>query len=229
MSQSFCDGDLFGTMGRFVWNEGDIEVDDAPEDATDALGDDEEVDPALVAMFAKFDPIGLIQETKALPKKQKCKYCSAQATKRIIHSEGMAYIPVCDSHMSKGKDDAARCTPDGSVDPSNIDGVREIKALDTDPDPSPKKGAAQLHLYWTKGEGAAKIKWGTGGDFKRCVHQLRKYVGVGAEGLCNVYHQSAVGAPPGKGHKADDDWKTDTMSRAQRVADEMKGLSHDGL
>lgn len=86
-----------------------------------------------------------------------------------------------------------------------MDGVPEIKAaglgyVDTDPDPSPKKGARTLRRYWTRGKGAAKILWGTPGDFKRCVRHLRKYVGTGAEGLCNIYHQTAVGAPPGKGH-----------------------------
>lgn len=86
-----------------------------------------------------------------------------------------------------------------------MDGKPEIKAaglgyVDTDPDPSPKKGARTLRRYWTRGKGALKIRWGTPGDFKRCVRQLRKYVGPGAEGLCNVYHVAAVGAPPGKGH-----------------------------
>jgi GNAT superfamily N-acetyltransferase len=63
-----------------------------------------------------------------LPKSQKCKYCKQQATQRVIHSEGMAYVPACDEHLDKAKHDAARCTPDGSVDPSNIDAVRKIAA-----------------------------------------------------------------------------------------------------
>jgi hypothetical protein len=58
---------------------------------------------------------------------------------------------------------------------------------------------SRLKVYWTKGEGAVKIKWGTPGDFDRCVRHLRKYV-RDPEGLCNEYHQAAVGAPPGKGH-----------------------------
>src|SRR5690606_18057447 len=65
--------------------------------------------------------------------------------------------------------------------------VSEAKAalgyVDTDPDPSPKPGARRLRRYWTRGPGAAKIRWGAPGDFKRCVRQLRKYVGPGAEGL----------------------------------------------
>lgn len=80
-------------------------------------------------------------------------------------------------------------------------GIAEKALPDTDPDPSPKPSAARLRKYWTKGPGAAKIRWGTPGDFKRCVTHLREHVGTGAEGLCNVYHRSATGAAPGKGHK----------------------------
>lgn len=59
--------------------------------------------------------------------------------------------------------------------------------------------ASRLRWYWTHGEGAIKIRWGTPGDFDRCVRQLRKHV-RDPEGLCNTYHQAATGAPPGKGH-----------------------------
>jgi len=79
----------------------------------------------------------------------------------------------------------------------------DAKALDTDADPSPNRGAAKLRAYWTRGPGAAKIGWGSGGDFLRCVAQLGKYVSD-PKGLCNVYHTAATGNPPGKGHKNDD-------------------------
>lgn len=68
--------------------------------------------------------------------------------------------------------------------------------------PSPDPGATRLRQYWTKGPGAAKIKWGSDGDFDRCVRNLRKHVGKRAEGLCNIMHRVAIGAPPGKGHKS---------------------------
>lgn len=57
---------------------------------------------------------------------QKCKYGDHPATKSILHSEGMAYIPVCDAHLTRGKAAAAACVPFGKPDPSNIDGIREI-------------------------------------------------------------------------------------------------------
>lgn len=61
------------------------------------------------------------------------------------------------------------------------------------------EAARKLREYWVHGPGAAKIGWGSPGDFKRCVAHLGKYVS-NPEGLCNEYHQAALGGPPGKGH-----------------------------
>lgn len=77
--------------------------------------------------------------------------------------------------------------------------IKKNNPIDTDADPSPNPGARQLRHYWTRGKGAAKIRWGTPGDFNRCVSHLRKYV-TDPKGLCNVYHVAAVGAAPGHGH-----------------------------
>jgi hypothetical protein len=65
--------------------------------------------------------------------------------------------------------------------------------------PAGIQGAQKLKEYWVHGPGALKIRWGTPGDFDRCVRQLEKYV-RDPEGLCNTYHVAALGNPPGKGH-----------------------------
>jgi hypothetical protein len=57
-----------------------------------------------------------------------------------------------------------------------------------------------LQRYWLAGKGAAKIRWGLPHDFNRCVRNLRKYFPKNPEGLCNILHQKALGAAPGKGH-----------------------------
>jgi hypothetical protein len=57
-------------------------------------------------------------------------------------------------------------------------------------------GAEQLREYWTKGAGAAKIRWGTPGDFDRCVRHLEKYMPGQAEGYCNLLHKRATGIYP---------------------------------
>lgn len=54
----------------------------------------------------------------------------------------------------------------------------------------------KLKEYWTKGEGAAKIRWGTPGDFMRCVHHLEKYI-ADPKGYCSDMHKRATGFRPG--------------------------------
>lgn len=65
--------------------------------------------------------------------------------------------------------------------------------------------AEKLRHYWTRGEGAAKIRWGTHGDWTRCVAHLTKYLGPRAKGYCNLRHKEMNGFYPGsKLNKADD-------------------------
>jgi len=56
-------------------------------------------------------------------------------------------------------------------------------------------GTERLHQYWVHGEGAAKIAWGTPGDFKRCVDHLGKYI-RDPQGYCNLAHHAALGFYP---------------------------------
>jgi hypothetical protein len=55
----------------------------------------------------------------------------------------------------------------------------------------------QLRRYWTKGKGAAKIRWGTPGDWTRCVRQLSKYMGPRAKGYCQLRHKEVTGVYTG--------------------------------
>jgi hypothetical protein len=54
-------------------------------------------------------------------------------------------------------------------------------------------GAEKLRRYWTTGPGGAKIRWGTGGDWYRCVKHLSKYLGPRAKGYCQLRHKEATG------------------------------------
>lgn len=54
-------------------------------------------------------------------------------------------------------------------------------------------GAEKLRRYWLRGPGAAKIRWGTPGDWTRCVRQLMKYMGPRARGYCALRHKEATG------------------------------------
>lgn len=49
---------------------------------------------------------------------------------------------------------------------------------------SPDPRAERLRRYWSSGRGAAKIRWLTPGDWKRCYRHLVKYMGPRAKGYC---------------------------------------------
>lgn len=57
----------------------------------------------------------------------------------------------------------------------------------------------ELEEYWVRGEGAAKIRWGTSGSFDRCVRALRKHFPQDTEGLCANLHHEATGKWPAEG------------------------------
>ena len=62
--------------------------------------------------------------------------------------------------------------------------------------------ARRLKRYWLHGPGAAKIRWGSTGDWTRCVRHLSKYMGPRAKGYCQLRHKDATGMYTGdKAHK----------------------------
>jgi len=81
----------------------------------------------------------------------------------------------------------------------------------------------RLHEYWVHGPGAAKIRWGEGGDFDRCVMHLGKYV-KDPKGYCAKAHHEALGIWPATHaameHKAGraDMAKQDVMDRPAAAA-----------
>jgi len=63
--------------------------------------------------------------------------------------------------------------------------------------------AETLRRYWTVGEGGAKIRWGTPGDFDRCVRELDPHMPGQAQGYCNLLHHHATGEWPAQHAAAD--------------------------
>lgn len=53
-----------------------------------------------------------------------------------------------------------------------------------------------LTAYWARGEGAAKIRWGTDGAFDRCVKALGEHVDD-PKGACANLEKNATGSWPG--------------------------------
>lgn len=61
--------------------------------------------------------------------------------------------------------------------------------------PEDAKATERLRSYWTHGAGAAKIAWGTPGDFDRCVALVGKYMDD-PQGYCDLRHHEATGMWP---------------------------------
>jgi hypothetical protein len=62
----------------------------------------------------------------------------------------------------------------------------------------------RLRDYWVRGPGAAKIGWGTPGDFNRCRANLAKYIKPNfLAGYCANRHYDALGFWPGRPVSAD--------------------------
>jgi hypothetical protein len=94
--------------------------------------------------------------------------------------------------------------------------------------------AEELRRYWTRGKGALKIRWGTPGDWTRCVRQLSKYMGNRAKGYCQLRHKEVTGVytgsskNPGRDNKknfnideifaSEDDFTTKVLEQAKLSA-----------
>ncbi len=94
------------------------------------------------------------------------------------------------------------CVPIDAAEDPIVASVRErleiIKSLVSAGGADRNRGNAEtLRRYWTSGEGAAKIRWGTPGDWKRCVRYLAKYMGPRSKGYCQLRHKDATGVYTG--------------------------------
>lgn len=120
---------------------------------------------------------------------------------------GAAVIPAPRQPADARPDNAS---PDGTiagarhvhdVDPDEIDytTLYTVTAA-TRPGGLRRGNLAVLIRYWTRGEGRAKIRFGTPGDFNRCVRHLSKYVPPNqVKGFCARLHKIATGQWPGRG------------------------------
>lgn len=126
----------------------------------------------------------------------KCKYCKDPAVKDVTWDGGSA--KTCPAHAGMAKNMAGRQGKKATVaDIGAAVGTKAAGGADQN-----RGGAEKLRDWYVRGGGAAEIDWGTDGDFMRCVGIAGKHMSPeNARGWCNLRHQDAVGAPPGKGHK----------------------------
>jgi hypothetical protein len=107
-----------------------------------------------------------------------------------------------DVQWEKSEDFGDQLSPDDLNDTP----VRAEKVINSAGD---ERAAERLRHYWAHGEGAAKIGWGTPGDFDRCVSHVGKYM-RDPKGYCNLRHHEALGYYPAthaameRGHKGEE-------------------------
>jgi len=109
-----------------------------------------------------------------------------QATEATAKKFGLRYR----KYSAVKKEEAGEAVP-------GVDAVEWLeKAYGGKGTPAGAARALPLAEYWTHGEGAAKIRWGEGGDFDRCVHELEKHMPGRAKGYCAERHHEALGIWP---------------------------------
>ena len=104
----------------------------------------------------------------------------------------------------------ADLTAEDQVDEVFAPGTRDGPGWITNP-----KETQRLRTYWTRGKGAAKIRWGQPGDFNRCRRQLAKYVPNPhyLAGTCANLHKVAMGIWPGQ-HAGKNKHSAETLTAA---------------
>lgn len=154
----------------------------------------------------------------------KCEYCANTSSGYVLHAEGMAYIPFCAEHKDKAVDAAETSTPGGVRDPDNINRVAEYpvtaaSVMSPLPGVSPDPRAEKLRRYWSiGGKGGLKIRWGTKGDWRRCVRYLSKYMGFRARGYCQNMHKRNTGVWTGSKLNAAATWPKMSTEEALMAA-----------
>jgi 8-oxo-dGTP pyrophosphatase MutT (NUDIX family) len=120
------------------------------------------------------------EETKGLPPVVKCENCGGKVNFGKCAKCGHRQSQKHKGDTAPAKDEAKASVPGGGADRN-------------------RGGAESLRKWYVSGEGAAKIRWGTPGDFMRCVRLAEKHMTPDhAKGYCNLRHREATGFAPGK-------------------------------
>lgn len=157
---------------------------------------------------------------------------------RVVYGQQDRRIPLGPPTMDEEKS-MTETTVDLSIEGKSLDEVARLTAIANlcrIPEVKAEGGAdrnqgnaEELREYWVRGEGAAKIRWGTPGDFRRCVRQLSKHMTPeNAKGYCANRHKEATGMWPGdRDNKGLADQYDPTLeSKTPVPADPGKGFPH---
>jgi len=114
------------------------------------------------------------------------------ASKAKLDAQLKAQIAAIDAQLAK------QFPPAGTPAPPKAPPVKaSVEPLVADADPHTNTPPA-LRSYWTEKAGAAKIAWGSPGDYNRCLAEIGKYVHSSHQlhGQCASLHKIATGIWP---------------------------------
>jgi hypothetical protein len=183
--------------------EGVTAAGDAPEDVK--APEHSDITPIYMAIVADDDPQAVMELTALVPqnatstvpvtfKRTPGKWERDDAILQDLNSPTPPPVVVLDQETLKTVmdqiDTPATVTADTPVPPPAPAPAPMAAAGGLDRN---RGNAEKLRRYWLYGKGAAKIRWNTGGDWKRCVRHLAKYLGPRAKGYCALRHKEATG------------------------------------
>lgn len=159
-----------------------------------------------LSLAASGEPLALVASAKSWGQHGVIDYDTLADTiaDRVIHRQAITaaltvqrdeLLALLDDSPQRMAELLAEFDDTGDVDALAASAGKEVTPKDAE-------STARLKEYWAHGEGAAKIRWGEGGDFNRCRTHLGKYVPPGGtlDGLCANLHHDALGVWPGREH-----------------------------
>lgn len=177
---------------------------DVPPASADPTPDDTDVNPIYIAIVEKNDPrtvTDLVALVPATATSSDPKTFRRVGGKWVEDSKILADIrsatppPVVQLNAEQYQDVLQQVdfTPTGEETPVEESPLTAAGGADRN-----RGNAEVLRRYWTVGPGGLKIRWGTGGQYKRCVRLLSKYLGERSHGYCALrYKEMNAGRWPG--------------------------------
>lgn len=171
----------------------------------DALAGNPDAEPQLLAKY---------QELLAKEQVARRLFNDQRATRRLAWRRRALW------HRKRIHNASLRASAAFQEDIAFIEALERIPLLAAGGADRNRGNAETLRRYWLHGKGALKIRWGTKGDWRRCVAHLTKYLGPRAKGYCSLRHKEATGM-----------WTSDKAHRkgVDSVVGSAAAITHAGL
>lgn len=174
-------------------------------------------DPQAVMELVSLVPASAESTTPTIFKREPGKWVPDEAILADLQSPTPPPVVVLDSETLAAVVD--QIDGDAAEETTDTQPVAAAGGLDRN-----RGNAEKLRRYWTIGEGGAKIRWGTKGDWSRCVRLLSKHLGVRAKGYCALRHKEMTGMWTGdKAHRemyGRKNFSTDFVKSEEQIIEE---------